>query len=188
MGRLMACRAELRLKKKFLFHVSYSSSKANKRRVNSPCFPATKGNNACSHLDSQRFRGWSPSLYFLFFFNQVQYNTDNILCQRLQNNNILVNRKPAVYNIIITVEYVCHFSNFSDAFFKATFAFWNKQHFTMNFSCSSFMAGNCCARRQALWKRSKSALRSVEGSEAGTNQSRSGMKTRRFYNGSDEKN
>lgn len=49
------------------------------------------------------------------------------------------------------------------------------------------MAGNCCARRQALWKRSKSALRSIEGSEAGTNQNRSGLKTRSFYNGSDAK-
>ena len=45
----------------------------------------------------------------------------------------------------------------------------------MDFSCSGFMAGSCCARRQALWKRSKKAVRSAEGSQAGTSQNRSEM-------------
>lgn len=54
---------------------------AQQKRSFSPCSPATERNNACSHLDSQRFRTWSPCLSFLLFLNQLQYNTDNILCQ-----------------------------------------------------------------------------------------------------------
>lgn len=46
---------------------------------------------------------------------------------------------------------------------------------TMDFSCSGFMAGSCCASRQALWKRSKKAVRSADGSQAGTSQNRSEM-------------
>lgn len=48
--------------------------------------------------------------------------------------------------------------------------------FTIDFSCSGFIAGSCCARRQALWKRSKKAARSVDGSQAGTSQKRSEIK------------
>lgn len=46
---------------------------------------------------------------------------------------------------------------------------------TIDFSCSGFMAGSCCARRQALLKRSKKAVSSAEGSQAGTSQNRSEM-------------
>ena len=59
----------------------------NKRSFISPGSPATERNNACSHLDSQRFRTWSPSLSFLFFLDQLQYNTDNILSECLQTNS-----------------------------------------------------------------------------------------------------
>lgn len=46
---------------------------------------------------------------------------------------------------------------------------------TMDFSCSGFMAGSCCARRQALWKRSKKAVKRTDGSQAGTSQNLSEM-------------
>lgn len=46
---------------------------------------------------------------------------------------------------------------------------------TIDFSCSGFMAGNCCARRQVLWKRSKKAVSRADGSLAGTSQNRSEM-------------
>lgn len=58
----------------------------NKKSFISPGSPATERNNACSHLDSQRFRTRSPSLSFLFFLDQLQYNTDNILSECLQRN------------------------------------------------------------------------------------------------------
>lgn len=44
---------------------------------------------------------------------------------------------------------------------------------TIDLSCSGFMAGNCCARRQVLWKRSKKPESSTDGPEAGTSQNRS---------------
>lgn len=47
------------------------------------------------------------------------------------------------------------------------------QYLTIDLSCSGFIAGNCCARRQELWKRSKKAEISTDGPEAGTSQNRS---------------
>ena len=44
---------------------------------------------------------------------------------------------------------------------------------TMDFRCSGFMAGSCCSRRQALWKRAIKALSNAVGSDAGTSQNRS---------------
>lgn len=47
------------------------------------------------------------------------------------------------------------------------------QWLTIDLSCSGFIAGNCCARRQVLWKRSKKAESSTVGPGAGTSQNRS---------------
>lgn len=65
--------------------------------------------------------------------------------------------------------------------FQRTSLSWSKKGktlppgLTIDFSCSGFMAGSCCERRQALWKRSKKAVRSADGSQAGTSQNRSEM-------------
>lgn len=65
----------------------YLSQAQQNRSLISPCSPTAKRNNTCSHLDSQRFRTCSACLSFLFFLDQLKYNTDNILCKGLQGNS-----------------------------------------------------------------------------------------------------